>query len=277
MYATIIPSSVRLTRERLFFWVFLTIAANSLSGLAIRLSLDHGPTQALAQLFGFSAIIWVALAAAFAILREGGVQEASRTDWSVALFAFGVSLLPAANASAVAMSVVALYAIRSGGACSPLRRAGIIFLSISASLIWGRLLLAIFSRSLLFVDAFFVTTFTGASQIGNRIAFVGAPGGFVVAPGCSSLQGMSLAIVFWATVNQYYRVPTSLQSLKYCGLALLAAFVINILRLGSLAHFPAHFDAIHTGWGWHLASWITLLAIVACVMFGARRDVFSRP
>ena len=268
--------TARLSRERLFFWLLLAASANSMMGPAVRSVLDHGAAYSIFNLLGVSAIVWTALVAGLAMLADENGKRATRADYAVALLASLMIMLPMANASSVALTLLAIYGIATGVRGSNLRRAGIVFLSISTSLIWGRLLLALFSRSLLHVDAFFITKLTGAQQIGNRILFIDqSQGGFVVAPGCSSLQGMSLAFVFWATVTQWYRVPFKLKSALWCAAAVTATLAINIIRMGALAHFPEHFEAIHTGWGWHLASWSTLTAVVAIVIYGARHEIFD--
>lgn len=275
--ADVSERAAELSRDRLFLWLFLAASANSVVGPAIRSVLEDGTVNAVFNLFGLSAIVWVGFVAGLAILVERDGERATRSDYAVAALAALMIIAPMANASSVALTLLAIYGIATGRSGSNLRRAGIIFLSISVALLWGRLILALFSRSLLHVDAFFVTNFVGAEQIGNRVSFIDQSyGGFVVAPGCSSLQGMSLAFVFWATLTQWYRVPLNLRSALWCAAAVMATIAINVLRMGAIAHFPEHFDAIHTGWGWHLASWTTLAAIVAITVYGARDEIFGR-
>ena len=276
--------AAELSRERLFFWLFLAASANSVFGPGIRSVLRDGAGYSAFNLFGLSAIVWVGFVAGLAILGgRNGEQatrvdcQATRLDYAVAALAALMIMLPMANASSVALTLLAIYSIATGRSGSNLRRAGIIFLSISVSLLWGRLFLALFSRSLLHVDAFFVTNVFGAEQIGNRVTFIDQSyGSFVVAPGCSSLQGMSLAFVFWATLTQWYRIPMNLKIVCLGAAAVMATLAINVIRMGAIANFPEHFDAIHTGWGWHLASWITLAAIVGIIVYGARDEIFER-
>lgn len=258
-----------------FSGYFLAASANCVIGLSIRSALELGIAYSIFNLFGISAIVWAALVAGLALLADGDVHRVTRADYAVASLAALMIIIPMANASSLTITLLALYGIGTAGRSDNLRRASIVFLSVSTSLFWGRLLLALFSRSLLYVDAFFITNLVGAEQIGNRIMFIDqSKGGFVVAPGCSSLQGMSLAFVFWATVTQWYRVSFNLKSLLWCTAAVMATLGINIIRMGALAYLPDHFAAIHTGWGWHLASWLTVAAIVIIVLYGARREVF---
>ena len=266
-----------LSRERLFFWLSLVASLNAVSGLVIRSVLQDDLTSSVVNLFGISAIVYLAIFAALSILSEAEATTVRAGDKIVAALVLATALLPVANASSVALTLLAVYAIMTSAQGSPLKRAGIILLSVTMTLIWGRLFLALFSRSLLYVDAFFITTFTGAEQVGNRVMFLDASyGSFVIAPGCSSLQGMSLAFVFWATTTQWCRAQVGMRSVLYCLGAVVATLAINVGRLSSLALFPAHFEELHTGIGWHVASWLTLVAIVAIVAFGARREILAQ-
>ena len=265
-----------LSRSSLYLWIFLILTANSLAGPAIRSVAENGPWAGLATTFGVSAIVWIAIAAAFLLLRRPGpASPATPADTVAAVVACLLALLPMANVSSVALAGFAAYAFWNNPRGSAERRAAAILLAVTASLIWGRLLLALFARDLLFVDAFVAGRLIGNAQSGNLIAFSGSPGAIVVAPGCSSLQGMSLALVFWTAVTQWFEVKVTAASLAWCAAALAAAFAINVARLAALVNFPAHFDAIHAGWGWQIASWTTLAAIAAIVLWGARRDVFA--
>ena len=267
----------KLDRNQLFFWLFLIATGNGLAGPIIRSAGESGWIRASFDLFGVSAIVWVALIAGLHLLledREGPPMRSS--DPLIAVLILAIALAPVATASAIGLTGLALYGIWTSNPGSPLRRAAIIFLAITGTLVWGRLLLGMLSRPLLDIDAFFVAHLVGTRQDGNLLSFTNGSGRFVIAPGCSSLQGMSLALVFWATVNQWFRVPFGWRSAAWCLVALAATVAINVLRLGAIAHFPEHFDAIHKGIGWHIASWTTLAAVVAICLYGARREVFAR-
>jgi exosortase/archaeosortase family protein len=267
----------RTTRSTLFLLAFLLLTINSLAGLVIRAFTEGGAEVALASTFGISAIVWVAVAAGVGLLvgdRES-IGEPLKADWPVIVAASLVALLPMANASSVALAGLGLYAAWTSPASSALRRAGIIFAAITANLIWGRLLLGLFSRDLMFIDAFFVSNLFGSEQISNMVSFADRPGWILIAPGCSSLQSVSLALVFWVTVQQYFDVKTSYAAIGWCVLALLSAVAINVARMGAIVHYHDYFDALHTGWAAQAAAYATMLAIVAIVLWGARREVFA--
>ncbi len=264
------------TRSQLFSGLFLVATLNGFVGVAVREMESVGWAGSALNLFGISAILWVGLAAGLAILAEDERADALRRgDVAVAFLVLLAALLPTAQASSFGLSLIALWAIATSARDTPLRRAGILFLAITAALLWGRLLLAMFSRPLLDIDAIFVSGLIGAGHEGNVLWSDDRATRLVVAPGCSSMQGMSLALVFWATVNQYFRVPVSWRSLAWCLAALAATIAINVLRIGAMLRWPEHLDAIHNGWGFQVSMWVTLVLVVALCLYGARRDVFA--
>jgi exosortase/archaeosortase family protein len=263
------------SRSRLFFWLVLLASLNAFAGIAIRIIPERGLEYAIFELFGISAIVWAALAATLALLRgEADPGAPTRYDYMLASTVVLAALLPVANASSVMLTVLALYMIAFSPAGSATRRAGLIALAITATLIWGRLTLAMFSRPLLSADTWLVAKLMGAGHAGNILTFLDGSGRVTVAPGCSSWQAMSLALLFWVTVNQWFEVPASWRSARWCLAALIATVAINVLRIGAMIRFPDHIAEIHHGYGWHLSMWTTLIAVAAICIYGARREIF---
>ncbi|HET9640565.1 MAG TPA: hypothetical protein VFP12_15305 [Allosphingosinicella sp.] len=268
--------AIPLDRARLFLWLFPIAALNAFAGLALSSIAVAGWAGAALNLFGVSAILWVALAAGVQLLRvapEGG--PVTRRDWAVAGVGLLAIFLPSATISSAVLTLFGLYAFATAAPGSPLRRAAIIFLAVTGATLWGRLVLAAFAHPLLDLDAFLVSRIAGVAQEGNLIAFADGSGTMAVAPGCSSLQGISLALVFWATVNQWFEVPISRRSLAWLGAAVAATVAVNVLRIAALSHFPAHFDSIHGGLGWHVAAWTTMILVAVLCVYGARREIFD--
>ena len=262
------------TRAQLFFGLFLIATLNGLVGIAVRAVEQSGWTRSAANLFEISAILWVALAAGLKILWDEREEERLRRgDIAIAAIVLGAALAPAPHASSLALALAAVWAIVTSPARSSLRRAGIIFLTITGALVWGRLMLAMFSRPLLDIDAWFVSLLLGSGHSGNMIWSDDIR--LLVAPGCSSMQGMSLALVFWATVNQYFDVPFGRRAALACLAALAATIAVNVLRIGAMLHWPEHLAEIHHGLGWHVANWTTLTLVVAICLYGARREIFG--
>lgn len=266
-----------LDRNGLFFGLFLLAALNGVAGTAVRTVQEVGWGVGLASLLGVSAVVWAALAAGLAILRGARGEGPRRGDAAVALTVAAVALIPAATASVAALTLLAAWAILTAAPGSPIRRAGIVFLAMAGALLWGRLILALFSGPLLDLDAAFVSGVVGAQQQGNML-WLDEGGGarLVVAPGCSSMQGMSLALLFWAMVNQLFGVRFGWKPALWCLAALAATVAINVARIGAMLRYPAHLDSIHTGLGYHLSMWLTLAAVAAICLWGARREIFGR-
>jgi exosortase/archaeosortase family protein len=269
------PAAVEwLGRARLFYGLLLLAALNAFAGIAIRIVPERGFAYALFELFGISAISWVALAAALALLKDAPEEPLRRADPWVAVLVILTALLPVATASAVALTVLAAWMILSSPRGSPLHRSGLIALALSGPLIWGRLLLALFSGPMLAADTWLVGSVTGTAQAANMLLLADGSGRLIVAPGCSSWQGMSLALLFWVTVDQWFGVRFGRRALITCLAALAATVAINVLRIAAMVRFPAYLEEIHHGWGWHLSMWSTLIAVGAICLWGARREAF---
>jgi exosortase/archaeosortase family protein len=267
----------QLTRSRLFFWLFLVAAGNALTGFGLQFYHEHDLASSLGNLFGISAVVWVAAAAGLVLLAEPTAPApVERLDWAVAAMTAVAALVPLGPASSVALTLLSIYAILTSASGSTLRRAAIIFLTITGMLSWGRLALALCSGPLLDADSFLVASLFGMGRVSNFISFADGSGQFAVAPGCSSLQGMSVAIVMWALVNQWFEVPFSRSALVALLAALTATVAINVLRIGAIGLFPAHFEEIHTGIGWHVFSWLTLISVAGICLYGARREISQR-
>ncbi|MEA3015642.1 MAG: hypothetical protein QOI38_364 [Sphingomonadales bacterium] len=262
-----------LSRGRLLAALFLISSLNAFSALAAASVASDGWALAAANLFGISAVIWAALGAGLKILADEPVHEPLRRgDLCIAALVGAAALLPVAAASMLALTLLAGYAIRTGARGTPLRRAGLIFLAMSGALLWGRLTLAVFSRPLLDLDALFVSRLIGADQQGNMLIAGGTR--LIVAPGCSSMQGLSLALLFCVTFGQLFEIRFDRRAASWFVAALAATVAINVLRIGAMLRFPDHLSAIHHGWGYQLSMWATLAAVAAICVFGARRELF---
>lgn len=274
-------ASATVTRGRLFFWLCALLLGNALVPDIVRYVADYGLAQGVADVFGVNALVWVACIAALALLLEDRSSPAAPTsaDWLIAGTAAITSLAPTGTVSAAALTAVAIYLCFSSGAHAPIKRAGTILITVSAALLWGRIVLAIFSGTLLRIDSFLVGLL-GLRTSGNRIYFLNDAGSlgsyFLVAPGCSSLHSISAAVVFSTVVHAWFGVRPTLQSLLVCLAAIVAVVMVNVLRLGSFAVFPDHFEEIHVGWIGSLVGWATIVVIVGIVGWGMRREIAPR-
>lgn len=269
------PAPAALSRGRLLAALFLIASLNAFSALAAASVAGDGWVLAAANLFGISAVIWAALAAGLKILAEERIPEPPRRgDLYIGAAVAMAALLPVATASMLALTLLAGYAVFTAPGGAPLRRAGLVFLAMSGALIWGRLTLAVFSRPLLDLDALFVSRLIGAEQQGNML--ISGSTRLIVAPGCSSMQGLSLALLFCVTFSQLFEIRFDRRAASWFAAALAATIAINVLRIGAMLRFPDHLPAIHDGWGYQLSMWATLAVVAAICVFGARRELFRR-
>ena len=271
-----LAASAAINRPVLFFWLFLLAAGNKLIGVAITTVAQNGLARAAFDLFGISLILWVAVAAGLALVRRAAVEPIRPRDLPIATVVVAAAILPVPGLSAVVLTLLAAYTTVTSKADSELRRGALVFLSTTSSMIWGATFLEMFSGPLLGADAYIVGQIAGAAQTGNQLSFVDGSGTFVIVPGCSSFHSMSLALIFWVTVNQWFRVPFDRKAVLWGLAAIAATMAVNAARLTLIAWFPAHFELIHSGWGVPVIGWTTLFLIVTIVLYGARREVFAK-
>lgn len=262
-------------RRALFGYACILLAANAIPTFVGEAVQTHGWLVASLNLFDISAIVWIALAAMLALCWQGEGDEAAKaSDWAAMVAAALVALFPAPPISGAALSAMGIWGWLTFPKHSPERRAAAIALSLSAFFFWGRLFLALGSGPLLSADAWFVSQVSGMSAQGNTVSFAdGKP--FLIAPGCSSLHGISLALILWATVVAWfdYRVTARLRWTLV--LAVVAAVLVNAARLTMIAWYPRDFDYWHVGPGASIFGWLTLAAVMGVVyqgISGATRD-----
>lgn len=262
-------------RPRWFAVAFAVLALNGGATLAATAIRGEGLAAAAFDLFGISAILWVAGAAGLAILRDAPPAPLHRLDPAILVPAALAALVPVPAAAALALTGLAGWAIATSAPAAPLRRAAIIFLAITSSLLWGRLLLALFSGPLLSAEGWLAGSVAGTGGTGNVVEF-GGGGFYSVAPGCSSLQGVSLAAVLWVAIVQFYRMPLRAGAWLTLAAAVTATIALNVVRLAAIATWPAHFHSLHVGLGATAFGWAGLVAIVAICWIGMRGALVVR-
>ena len=185
------------TRSQLFSGLFLIATLNGFVGVAVREMESRLGGGRRSNLFGISAILWVALAAGLAILAEDdGAEPLRRGDVAVALSCCSPPCCrPRRRAASRAQPVRLVGPSLTAAPGSPLRRAAIIFLAITGALALGPALARRCSAGRCSISTpIFVSGLIGAGHEGNMIWSDDGATRLVVAPGCSSMQGMSLAL-----------------------------------------------------------------------------------
>ncbi|WP_029004184.1 hypothetical protein [Azorhizobium doebereinerae] len=244
------------------------------NGLVIRVSdsgLARGWTAALMDTFDISPIVWVAMAMAVARLREGGDERASRPDMAVGLLCLAACLVPVAQASWLAMTGLGLYLAWAPAREPALRDGGRLLLAITIPMLWSRLLLSAFSGPVLTAEAALVASLVGTEHVENAVLYPGGSGVLWIAPTCSSLVTVALALLCWVAFMVGARSPWSARAAGWGLLACLAAMALNVARLAVLALNPAEHAVLHGPVGNAAMNWLTTAALLAVCWVGVRR------
>lgn len=272
-----IAADATVDRPRCFLIAFTVLALNGAVMLAAGAVHARGWIASILNLFEISAILWCAAAAGVAILWRAPVSEpATRFDMILLGFCALAAMLFVPMASTAALTALCIWAVITTPAGSPLRRAALIFLAMTTGLLWGRLLLIVGSDVFLAGEAVLVSAVTGRGGEGNMVAFDAGPGFYTVAPGCSSLQGVSLAVVLWVTVTQYFEVSLGARAWAALAGAVVVAVATNLARLSTIALFPDYFVTLHEGLGATICGWIALVGIVAVVWWTLHDALVAR-
>jgi hypothetical protein len=116
----------------------------------------------------------------------------------------------------------------------------------------------------------------GTPRSGNAIQLADGSGYLWIAPACSSLANVSLAILCWVTVSKGVGRSGSLRDVGWVALACAAVVAINVTRISLIGFYPAYFDLLHGPVGATVASWLTLGITVTICLLAVRRDLPAR-
>lgn len=267
------PVRASLSRGALFGGCAILGIANGLLVPILHEVASAGWAQSLWSLFGISLIVWAGCLAAPALLLRCRAVPASRADAFAVAPLLLLSILPLGGASWVGLTLLALYLLiacpSDGTGASELRRGAWILLAVTGSMFWGRLLLHNSGDWLLAADARMVAFLTGMPRDGNLIAT--ADGGYLwIAPYCSSLTNISLAVLCCTLVVQWQGLCWDRRHAACCICASLAVALINHTRIAIMVWRPDLYDTVHGPQGLTAASWATVLAIVLIIWQGNR-------
>ena len=264
-------------RDQFFAGLFIVAAANGLVATVIEAVHALGWSGALLQTFNVSALVWFACIAAPAlILKSDAGETIKRVDLVIAALVLGLALVPLGKASWFAVSVMALYLLAASRPESLRWRSALIMLALTGPMLWGPILMGTIGLFFVRADAILVAMLIGTERFGNVVRFVDASGTFQITPGCSSLEGMSLAILAWVTTTQLVNHTWRRIDYLWCLAAAGSVLIINIVRLSLIGSFPKHFDVLHGPVGEAVLAWVLLGAVVTICLLGVRRELFAR-
>ncbi|ANY82247.1 hypothetical protein BB934_28345 (plasmid) [Microvirga ossetica] len=264
------------SRNELFAGLAVVGFANGISERVSHAVADIGIVAALVSTFDISAIVWVAWGLSLVILLRSPMQPVRRSDWLVASGALLAFLGPVAPLSWLALAALAIYLLRTSPHSSLFHRGAWILLTLTVPMFWSRLLFAILSDTILQGDALLVGWLVGTPRSGNAIQLADGSGYLWIAPACSSLANVSLAILCWVTVNKGMGRSSSLWDVGWIVLACAAVVAINVTRISLIGFYPAYFDLLHGPVGATVASWLTLGIVIAICILAVRRDLPAR-
>ena len=126
-------------------------------------------------------------------------------DAVIGLGVLAMTILPFARLSWLALTALSLYMLCVSPARSSRRRGALIALAVTGPMLWGPALMDIFGPAILQADAILVSTVIGTDRVGSvfsgAIGSGGIPTQFAIYPPCSSLHGMSIAVLAWITIS----------------------------------------------------------------------------
>jgi exosortase/archaeosortase family protein len=173
-------------------------------------------------------------------------------------------MLPAALIAAAVLVPFSACMVLKSKPGEPTRRIGLIFMSLTLTLFWGPLLLRMMPE-LLEADAHLVAWALGGAAKGNIFTSVDGTSHFLIAPGCSSLNNISLATILTVTGSQYFQLDLDRRVFWTALLGSLATIAINVGRLATIAWRPKELNYWHHGPGSAYFAWATFLAVAVVV------------
>lgn len=141
---------------------------------------------------------------------------------------------------------------------------------------WSRVIFSVFSDYILQFDAILASNLLGTGRVGNTVAFADGSGYLWIAPGCSSLINVSLAVLCGTVFSQMWPRNRPSQSILLVAFAAAAVVMINAERLALLGAYPQYFETLHGSAGATLANLLTLIAIVSICSVGVRNGFTAK-
>jgi len=272
-----LPTSLRfMQRDELFAALSILACANGLASDVIISINDVGWGGALVNTFGVSVIVWAACLAGLMSLLRTRTEEVRSIDFCIGVFFVLIVSLPIRWSSWLALTALCLYMLfGTDGPPSRKRGAGLL-LAVTFPMAWSRLLMHFFARPILEIDTSMVNLILQTDRIGNVVSFADNSGYLVIFPACSSLSGLSLALLCWFTMSNLTEHKRSVHDFGWCGLACASVILINVARLSVMGLSEQHYEIVHSEVGAALVSFLTLFFVVGFCAIGVRREFFSR-
>ena len=268
-----------MSRDQFFCGLLILAAVNGLEGPVWASIVTLGWSDALLGLFDVSAVVWIACVAAAGLLYGSRIREAiTIPDAVIGLGILSMAILPFARLSWLALAVLSLYMLSVAPAQSPRQRGALIALAITGPMLWGPALMEAFGTQILKADAILVSSVIGTERIGNFFGAIGPSGSpthFAIFQACSSLHGMSIALLAWITISNTLGRAWSARHLAWGLLAAVLVLLVNVSRMSLIGLFPAYYPTIHGPLGNEIAAWLSLTLVIVISLLGVGREALK--
>ena len=252
-------------------WLFAGLALiGFLNGISFQVveSLRKDVGAALVNTFDIGAVVWLSLAACLYLFLHAKRCVASRNDLIAAGLALIAFLSPAPPLSWLGLSGLAAYIAVTSPPASFCRRSAWILLALTVPIFWSRVLFLLTGDVVLRVDAALVGLILGTGRIGNSVAFGDGWGYFWIAPACSSIANVSVAVSCWVLVTQMLGRSGGVH---YFYLAAGAMIAMNVGRLVLTGISQANYELMHGPVGNVILGWLFFAVTLAICLYGATR------
>ena len=270
-WASGLANRLAIARTDLFTGLVLLAFANGITENIAQAIGEKGFAIALFGTFGISVFVWAALFFGITLLRRTPPARASALDLTVAAGAIFAILIPIPSLSWFAIVAIALWLMVGSSGYDFNRRAGAILLAMTVPMLWSRILMSAFGEIVLAVDASLVAWLVGTKRNGNVVPFADGSGAMFIAPACSSLANVTLAILCSVIFINATDSRWSGGKLAIALAACIAVVSINVIRIGLIGFYPGRFELIHGDVGANIAGFLETAAILVICYFGMRR------
>ncbi|MCJ2011417.1 hypothetical protein [Methylobacterium sp. J-076] len=249
------------------------VAIGFLNAIAFQVgsSIDElGFSGALANTFGVSVIVWVAMAITLDLLRREPDRAPTRNEERVFLGLAVIFLLPVKFVAWIGLALLALEIVAKADKGSSAAKGGWILLAITVPMFWSKLVFSLFSTLLLQADTMLVSLVLGLERMGNVITLADGHTRLWIAAHCSSVANVSLTVLGWVLFQQLAG-PRRAPGLGWCALCCGLIVALNAARICLMGLFPQHYDLLHGAVGAGVASWLMVGTVFGTLSYGARR------
>ncbi len=260
-----------LGRDRIHWLAALAVVAaiNAQSAIIFEAIEVRGFVPALFSGFAVNPIFWFALFVGGAIaFSSEDAAPLRRGDGLVLALMLLMVLVPVQAVSALALLGGGAWLVATSPRGSRGRRAGAVFLVLTTSLIWGRVVLMLAGDLLVALDAGFVAWISGTAAHDNLVEFSTGGGSVMIAYACSSLHNLTMAIQMWVAMVALLCIPLSARSVLIGLAAIVANVLVNGLRLSMIVSDRATYDYWHMGAGATMFAWLAVVLVASVVMMG---------